>query len=197
MVRFLLALLVLCAPLLAVRAQTPTPSTKAQPAAPAAMPSSAAPRASPGPKLTVVLPADKASGVDPRIGRIVLLASEALAEAPKGTLVLETREGEKWVPAPQAAKGDYDARTRQWRWLLSPPTFPENAEVRATLKPQGGKSESGKPLPASPMIWTFKTTSASAARLQALGKGGCPIEVAAPSKPTDGTPAATALPCPK
>ena len=152
--------------------------------APAVSPSVAAPTA--GPKLIVILPPDKGTNVDPRLGRVVLLASEPLAEAPSGTLVLEMQQDGAWVATAHRAKGDYDARTRQWRWLLSPSTLPENAELRLTLKPAGGKTAGGLPLTCTPVVWTFKTTSAIAARLQGPGKG-CPVDVPAPG---------SGVPCP-
>jgi len=134
-------------------------------------------------KVRVILPPDKATNVDPRLARIVLLATEPLSEAPLGTLIVETRQGDAWVATSHKARSDYDPKTRQWRWILSPAAFPEEAEVRLTLKAQGGKTAAGQALPPLALAWTFTTMSASAARLQTLGKGGCPVESTSPSAP--------------
>jgi hypothetical protein len=138
-------------------------------------------RRPPAPTVTVLLPADKATNVDPQYARIILLVSKELVEPPAGELVVETRQGDAWAPSAHTATGDYNPTTHEWRWRLTPASYPPGADVRITLTPSAGVDASGQQLSRRPISWTFSTaTSSASSRLPGL-KGGCPVAAGEPA----------------
>lgn len=170
------------APITACAPQQHTDATQTQPNRLGAM---TAPVDTKAPTAIILLPADKATDVDPKLGRISLLLSEPMSEAPTGTLLLEIRDGAEWRPAAHSARGDYNAKTREWKWLLTPSTLPDATELRITIRPDGGKDIAGNAMDSAPIGWTFRTAGPESASQPRSLKGGCPVdEKPKPSKAT-------------
>lgn len=129
-----------------------------------------------------MLPAENAANVNPLLGKVVLVVTEMMAEAPTATFKLEARDGEKWIDTGLGATAEYKADTREWWFNLEARMFPPKRVLRVTIVPTSGKNATGKALPRTPVQWSFTTgVNPLVTGGEAKLKGGCPVDVAPPA----------------
>jgi hypothetical protein len=131
-----------------------------------------------------VVPTDRAAGVSPLLGRVVLVLSRPMAEPPAGTFLLEARDGESWIDTGLEATPEFKSETREWRFTLSTRIFPASRQLRVTVVPTAGKDAKGDALPRDPIRWTFSTGVNPLDAARARPDGGCVVGGTGPKGPT-------------
>jgi hypothetical protein len=122
-----------------------------------------------------LVPAERAAGVSPLLGRAVLVLTRPMAEPPAGTFLLEAKDGEAWIDTGLEAVGEYKPETREWRFTLAAHAFPPSKVLRVTIVPTAGKDAKGEPLAREPIRWTFTTGVNPLDAARGKPDGGCVV----------------------